>query len=53
MAPEDDMTEAIYKLFEQIKAVNEDMSRHIKFQKTKKKSIENFERIMMTEDDYQ
>jgi len=53
VSPEDDMTEAIFKLFEQIKAVNEDMNRHIKFQKNKKKSIENFERIMMSESEYQ
>ena len=40
VSPEDDMTEAIFKLFEQIKAVNEDMNRHIKFQKNKKRCLE-------------
>ena len=46
------MAATVYKIFEQIKVLNEDLNRHLKFQKTKRKAIKNFERIMMTEEDY-
>lgn len=33
--------------------MNDDLNKHVEFQKTKKGQIENFERVMMDEDDYQ
>lgn len=40
-------------MFEQMRVLNDDLNRHVEFQKTKRGQIENFERVMMDEDDYQ
>lgn len=36
-----------------MRVLNDDLNKHVEFQKTKKGQIENFERVMMDEDDYQ
>lgn len=53
MHAEDDLPEAIFKLFEQMRLMNDDLKNHLSIQDTKKDAIKELERILMTEDDYQ
>ena len=49
---EDDLSEVIFKLFEQMRLMNDDLKNHLSIQDTKKDAIKELERILMTEDDY-
>lgn len=49
---EDDLSEAIFKLFEQMRLMNDDLKNHLSIQDTKRDAIRELERIIMTEDDY-
>jgi hypothetical protein len=48
---EDDVTEVLYKMFEQLRLVNDDMVNHLKIQKTKKDAVEQFEKVLLKESD--
>ena len=46
------MPEVLFKLFEQLRLLNEDIKSHISIQDTKKQAIRNFEKVLMKEEDY-
>ena len=50
---EDDYREMIFKIFEQVRLMNEEMKNHLSIQDTKKQHIKQLETILMTEQDYQ
>ncbi len=50
--PEDDMSEVLFKMFEQMRIMNDDLKNHEDIQESKKKAIKDFEKILMKEDDY-
>ena len=43
------MTEVVYKMFEQLRLLNDDMVQHLKIQKTKKDAVEKFESVLLKE----
>ena len=49
---DDDIQEVLFKLFEQLRLLNDDLNNHLHIQQTKKEAIKGFERVMMTEEDY-
>ena len=49
---EDDLSEVMYKLNEQIRLLNDDIVGQITLQAQKKQSILDFERMLMTDEDY-
>ena len=49
---EDDLSEVIFKLFEQMRLMNDDLKNHLSIQDTKRDAIKELERILMTEEDY-
>lgn len=49
---EDDLSEVIFKLFEQMRLMNDDLKNHLSIQDTKKDAIKELERLLMTENDY-
>lgn len=52
MQAEDDLSEVVFKLFEQLRLMNDDLKNHLSIQDTKRDAIKSLERILMTEDDY-
>jgi hypothetical protein len=50
---DDDVSEVIFKIFEQVRLLNEEMNNHLSIQDTKKQHIKQLETILMTEHDYQ
>lgn len=49
---DDDLSEALFKLFEQMRLMNDDLKNHLSIQDTKRDAIRELERIIMTEEDY-
>ena len=49
---EDDISEMLYKMFEQVRLLNEDLKAHSDIQESKKSSIRNLERLLIHEDNY-
>jgi predicted Ser/Thr protein kinase len=49
---EDDFSEMIFKLFEQVRLLNDDLINHNEMQQSKKSSIMKLQSILLTEDDY-
>mmetsp|Transcript_3297 Transcript_3297/g.5478 ORF Transcript_3297/g.5478 Transcript_3297/m.5478 type:complete len:287 (+) Transcript_3297:935-1795(+) len=50
--PQDDISEVLFKIFEQVRQLNEEMANHVDIQQEKKSSIKSLERLLVTEDDY-
>lgn len=50
---DDDINEVIFKLFEQMRSLNIDLERNIKFQDNKLHAIEEFEDVVHTKEQYQ
>jgi hypothetical protein len=51
--PQDDFGELMFKMFEQIRLLNEDLQTHLQVQQSKRQSIRNLERVLVHEADYQ
>lgn len=49
---DDDISEVLFKMFEQMRLVNDDLVNHLKIQKTKKSAIESFEKVLLKDSDY-
>ena len=49
---DDDISELLFKMFEQMRLLNEDLSSHISVQQQKKTAIRTLEDVLMTEHDY-
>lgn len=52
ISKDDDISEVLFKMFEQVRLINDDITSHINVQKQKKDSIRNLETVLMTEDNY-
>ena len=52
ISKDDDISEVLFKMFEQVRLINDDITSHINVQKQKKDSIRNLESVLMTEDNY-
>jgi hypothetical protein len=50
---DDDMPEVLFKLFEQMRLMNDDLLNHLEIQNTKKRAVSDFEKILMKDTDYQ
>ena len=50
---DDDMPEVLFKLFEQMRLMNDDLLNHLEIQHTKKKAVQDFEKVLMKDSDYQ
>ena len=50
---DDDFSEMIFKMFEQIRLLNSELQQHLDIQESKKSSIRNLERVLIHESDYQ
>ena len=50
---DDDMPEVLFKLFEQMRLMNDDLLNHLEIQNTKKRAVSDFEKILMKDSDYQ
>jgi hypothetical protein len=50
--PQDDFGELMFKMFEQIRLLNEDLQTHLQVQQSKRQSIRNLERVLVHEADY-
>ena len=48
----DDYAEVVFKLFEQMKLLNEDMGNHLSIQDTKRDHIKDLESRLLKEEDY-
>lgn len=53
VTPDDDAPQTIYKIFEQIRVLNSDLTRQLEYQKTKRKAVEDFERRLIKEEEYE
>jgi len=49
---DDDYTEVLFKLFEQVRLINDDLDNHMQMQTTKRESIMHLEKILLTENEY-
>jgi len=49
---DDDISETMYKMFEHMRLINDEMVSHLEVQKTKKHAIEAFEQQLLKDSDY-